>query len=54
MSMHRGWQILSALRSDSSEWPMRMGVAGVVVVGEVGDLALALAAADDGVVNGLG
>ena len=33
---------------------MRMGVAGVVVVGKVGDLALALAAADDGVVNGLG
>jgi len=36
---------------------MRMGVAGVaVIVGRVGDLALdlALAAADDGVVNGLG
>ena len=33
---------------------MKMGVAGVVVVGKVGDLALVLAAADDGAVNGLG
>jgi len=49
--MHRGWASLSALRSDSREWPRRMGVAGVVVVG-VGDLDLA--AADEGVVNGFG
>ena len=28
VSMHRGWQILSALRSDSREWPSRMGVGG--------------------------
>ena len=26
--MHRGWQIFSALRSDSREWPIRIGVAG--------------------------
>jgi len=26
VSMHKGWQILSALRSDSREWPRRMGV----------------------------
>ena len=50
--MHRGWTILSALRSDSREWPRRIGVAGVVVVdvGDFGDLA----AADEGVVNGFG
>lgn len=54
--MHREWQSLSALRSDSREWPSRIGVAGGVVerVGEVGDLDLDLAAADEGVVNGFG
>ena len=27
--MQNGWQILSALRSDSREWPIRIGVGGV-------------------------
>lgn len=28
VSIHRGWQIFSAFRSDSREWPIRIGVAG--------------------------
>jgi hypothetical protein len=46
--MQRGWQILSALRSDSREWPRRIGVAG----GAEGAFAFALA--EEEVVKGLG
>ena len=37
VSMHRGWHIWSALRSDSREWPSRMGVVVVVVWDADGD-----------------
>ena len=49
--MHRGWQSLSTLRSDSRNWPSSIGAVGVVGLGEVEDLDLA--AADEGLRMGL-
>lgn len=33
--MHRGWHIFRALRSDSREWPRRIGVSGAGVAVDV-------------------
>ena len=48
--MQRGWQILRAFRSDSREWPSRMGVGGGDSVGfETVEVEV-----DAGILNGLG